>query len=206
MKSGPPVVIGGILGMVIILDNFIKYKPLQTTSQVLTSWVVVISGFAMLLGAVNMILVHTKRIQSRDRSDESSLLLLSLFVMIIFGVFVGRNSGIFKFLFDNVVVPAGSTFYSVAIFYIASAAYRVFRVKNLAGFVVLAAAFLEIMGRMPMVVAVSDRFPVIAEWLMGPPTVGAQRAVMISGAVGAIALGIRVLLGIERGHMSASGE
>ncbi|MDP2856801.1 MAG: hypothetical protein Q8P50_02355 [Bacillota bacterium] len=207
MKTGIPTVIGGILGLLMILSNFVKYKPFQDASNIAMSWIVVVSGFAMLLGAINMLLVHSKRIQTKAKDyDESIVLIVSLLVMAITGIFIGRTSPVFTFLFNNIVVAVGSTLFATMVFWIASASYRTFRVRNLAALVVLVSAALTILGRAPMSVVISDRLPFIAEWLMGPPTAGAQRAVLMCGAVGAIAVGIRVLLGIERGHMSTSRD
>ncbi|MDP2857506.1 MAG: hypothetical protein Q8P50_05940 [Bacillota bacterium] len=202
-----PTVLGGLLGLVVILDAFVKQATIQTISKTAMSWIVTVAGFAMMLGAINMIMIHSKRIQTKTKDyDESVVLLLSLTTMIFTGIFLGSTSKLFRFLFDNVQLPISATLFSTMVFWIASAAYRTFRAKNVTALVVLSATFLTILGNAPLMEALNPSLPAIAQWMMGPPTAGAQRAVLMCGAIGSIALGLRVLLGIERGHMSAAGS
>jgi len=44
-------------------------------------------------------------------------------------------------------------------------------------------------------------FPVVGSWIMKTPVVGAQRAFMITFVLGTVAIGVRTLLGMERGYL-----
>lgn len=203
----PAMFMGGVLGVVVIAANFVKYAPLQSGTKTLMSWVVIVSGFNMLLGAVSMTIVHSKRIASKAATrDESFALLAFLFITAIAGVFYGRQSPVFAFIFTNVVQAAGATIYATTVYWMASAAYRTFRARNVTGAIVLISAFLIILGNTPASASISSLLPSISGWITGPPTAGAQRGFIVCGAIGAVSVGVGVLLGLERGNLGASQD
>jgi len=46
-----------------------------------------------------------------------------------------------------------------------------------------------------------DFLPWLTNWVMNVPNAAAQRGIIIGAALGAAAMSLRVLLGIERGHL-----
>jgi len=93
------------------------------------------------------------------------------------------------------------TIFSLLAFFIASAAYRAFRLRTLEASVLLIVGTLMLLGRAPIGGAMWSGFPDIATWLMDVPNVAGQRAIMLGVAIGAISLCLRQLLGVERGYM-----
>jgi len=107
----------------------------------------------------------------------------------------------YKWVFDFVFVPLTATMFALLAFYIASAAFRAFRARNIEATVLLVAAVIVMIGRVPIGEALSDKLPVIVNWLMEVPNTAARRAIFIGAALGAIATGLRIILGIERSHL-----
>ena len=58
-------------------------------------------------------------------------------------------------------------------------------------------------GLVPVGAAVSDLFPEVGRWIMNVLNTTGRRAIMMGAALGAIATGLRVILGIERSHLGA---
>ena len=81
------------------------------------------------------------------------------------------------------------------------AAFRAFRARNIEATVLLVAAIIVMIGRVPIGEALSERLPTIVNWLMEVPNTAARRAIFVGAALGAIATGIRIILGIERSHL-----
>ena len=60
-----------------------------------------------------------------------------------------------------------------------------------------------LLGRAPLGRSLSDIFPDFAQWLIDIPNNAGRRAIMMGAAIGAIATGLRVILGLERSHMGS---
>ena len=91
-----------------------------------------------------------------------------------------------------------STIYSLTGFYIFSAAYRAFRVKNLDAAILLTVGCFVILTNAPIGAVIWSGIPVIGRWMLEYGQVPAMRAFMITGAFGMLAFGFRILLGKER--------
>ena len=60
-------------------------------------------------------------------------------------------------------------------------------------------------GRVPIGNAIHPAIPQIADWLMEIPQNAAKRGILMGAALGVIATGFRVILGIERTYGSEGG-
>jgi hypothetical protein len=87
-------------------------------------------------------------------------------------------------------------------FYVASAAYRAFRARNLEATILLIAAIVVMMGRIPFGdMLTGGNMTPVSEWLMDKPNAAAQRGIIIGAALGAASMSIRVILGIETTYL-----
>ena len=108
---------------------------------------------------------------------------------------------IFTWLYDHVFFPCNATMFALLAFFIASAAFRAFRARSTESALLLGAAILVMIGLVPLGAYVSPLFPEIQEWIMAVMNTTGRRAIMMGAALGAIATGLRVILGIERSHL-----
>ena len=113
-----------------------------------------------------------------------------------------------SFIFNYTYNPLQATMFSMLAFFIASAAYRAFKVKNFEAFLLLISAVLVMLGRVPLGVYLWKKvFPFlpsvddIANWIMIVPNTAGQRAILIGAGFGIVAISIKILLGIERSHL-----
>ena len=107
----------------------------------------------------------------------------------------------FQFAFDQVYTPLSATMYALLAFYVASAAFRAFRARNLHAALLLLAAVLVMMGRVPVGRLIWNKFPYVQEWLMTWPNTAGQRAILMGAAIGMMATGLRIIFGIERPYL-----
>ncbi len=115
----------------------------------------------------------------------------------------GRDGRVFVWIYDHVFSPANATLFALLAFFVASAAFRAFRARNVEAGLLLGAAIFMMLGRAPLGRAISDVFPDLAQWLLDVPSNGGRRAIMMGAAIGAIATGLRVILGLERSHLGS---
>jgi hypothetical protein len=113
----------------------------------------------------------------------------------------GPSGRVYTWMYDHLFAPCNATMFALLAFFIASAAFRAFRARNVEAALLLAAAILIMIGRVPLGRALSERLPWIADWIIDVPNNAGRRAIMMGAALGAIATGLRVILGLERSHL-----
>jgi hypothetical protein len=84
-------------------------------------------------------------------------------------------------------------------FFIITAAYRAFRARTVDTTILLIVAVLVMLGNITLGTAIWTGFRPIRDWLYSVPMAHGNAAIYITMAIGAMALGIRTVLGVERG-------
>lgn len=125
------------------------------------------------------------------------------------------------FLFEGLYQQMDSAMFSIIAFYILSAAFRAFRIRSVEATVMMASALilmLNLMGALTYmwgqgidhaVMATGNPFlenfqiTTIANWIRGNLQVPAIRAIEFGVGLGALAMGLRIWLGLEKGGVSA---
>ena len=208
MKSqGLMIAITFIFAMIILFDAFFAIGFIETVSTEVQTWGTIIASAALALAAVNLIRIHTRRILLRRGEWINSLILLLILVtQTLIGLINKTTGDVYKFGFDNVMTPLGATMYALLSFWIASAAYRAFTARSIDSAILLVAATIVMLGNAPIGESIWMGFKDIKTWIMDVPNMAANRGIMIGAGIGAIALGIRILMGIERGHLGGGSE
>ena len=166
-------------------------------------------AFAIILGILNLILVNGNNIYRKQKGwPFGVVVILGFLVMTIIGlVFSGGKSfqdpgTPFYYLYMNVYYPLSATMFALLAFFVASASYRAFRARNIEATMLLLAAFILMIGRVPIGYWFSDwlgdALGKSADWIMDFPQTAGQRAIMIGIALGVVSSALRVILGLER--------
>lgn len=202
MKRTLPLIVGFISGSVVILKYYLPDGVISKIGADLISWRVTVAAFALGLGAANLIQAHVKTIVRRDKDADSSLLLLvTMAVFTTLGIVSGTDSLVYTWFWDHVYQPIYSGIASLLAFMIVTASYRAFRVRNWQSAVLMASALVVILGQVGLVGKVFHGLPSLSQWVMSVPNIAGMRGISIGGALGAIALSLRVILGFERSYM-----
>lgn len=206
MKDTIPIAIMTVIALVMILDFFIGDSAaldwINNTAVITRSWGIVISAFAMGLGAINLLRRHSRSIVKRDdNAFYSFLLVASMLVMIVLGVASGTESPGYDFMFSNILSPASSTMYASIAFYIVTAAYRSFSARNLEGWLLLITAVIVMLGKAPIGSVISDFFPVASNWIESVPNTAGMRAIMMGAALGVISSAVKMFLGLDKSYL-----
>ncbi|HOV65934.1 MAG TPA: hypothetical protein PLR48_03170 [Bacillota bacterium] len=208
MKRELPMILAFIVGLLMIVSFFFSSEPLSQAANTVQNWGVIIAAFALGLASINLIQIHAKRIVKGKDLDwlYSGALLFSMIGIAILGIAKGPTDTNYQFWFDALFVPGQATVYAMTGFFIASAAYRAFRIRNLDSAILLVSAAILMLGNVPIGETIWSQFPVIGEWLMNIPNLAGQRGMLIGAGIGGIASGVRVLLGIERTYLGSSNS
>ncbi|MGB9720712.1 MAG: hypothetical protein ACPL28_04425 [bacterium] len=200
MKKRIPLILCLIIGISMVFQFFIPHPVSIKFNTTINKWVVVLSAFALVLGIGNLTSHHIAIIR-RKKTDwiYSLVTLLSMFVMAIIGLFFGIDEkSLYQKIYLNILTPLGATMFALLAYYMTSAAYRAFRARSLEAGLLLGAAFVVMIGFMPMGKFIHPYFPDFAEWLMRIPNMASQRGILLGVAFGSIATALKIILGIER--------
>lgn len=204
-KREIPLTISAIVAIIVVLDFFIKVPLLRTASNEVGKWVVIGSACALGLGLVNLIQIHGRRIIDRKGNQwlYSAWLLFVMFVVLFFGGVWGTSNRVFVWFFDNIYSPADGTAFSLATLYMTSAAYRSFRARSWEAAVLLIFGVIAMLKNAPVGELIWTGFPPLGTWILTYPSGGVYRAIIMGIGLGIIFIGIRVLLGLEKGFLGA---
>ena len=202
------MVITFVSGIIVVLANFLAPAWFDNANKEITLWFQIVAALFCALGVANLSRIHGKRVNlKRDGWPYSIVLFVSMFGFMIISFAVGQGHDLYKNLYNNTIVPLSATMYSILVFYIASAAYRAFRVRTLEATVLLVAATVVMLGKAPIGEAVLGRWVAeLTTWILDIPNTAGMRGIQLGATLGGLAVALRVLLGIERVHFGGTGE
>ncbi|MFH0777810.1 MAG: hypothetical protein V2A71_04180 [Candidatus Eisenbacteria bacterium] len=214
MKKQVPLLLTFIAGTIPIVAFFVPERHVGLVSTRLDSWLIIVYGFALLLGVVNVVQMNTNKIKRRGSGWPYAVVLLAGLAIMgsfgfagAFGAFGGiatrpdGSSTPFDWLYKHGFLPLQGTMFALLAFFMASASYRAFRARNVEATILLIAALIVMFGRIPFGEMVSKWIPATTEWIMSKPNMAAQRGIMIGAALGAASMALRVIVGIERSYL-----
>jgi len=203
MQRSLPLALCFIMGILMIIQFFSPHPISQQFFDTIIKWIRIISAFALVLGVRSISLRHIETVRRKRSGFVYSLFtLISMAVTALLGLIfgVGAQAPI-RLIFNNILVPLGATMFSILAFYMASAAYRAFRARTFEATLLLIAAFIVMLGMVPIGNLISPHFSTIAEWLLSVPNMAAKRGILFGVALGVIATSLKIILGIERGWL-----
>ncbi len=220
MKRRFPLILVFIFGILGIIPFIIPHPAVQGTDEFLRNNLhKILAAFALILGLGSLLRVHMDKIKRKGQNWQYSWVLIGTFVITaIIGLFGGVNgSGVLptsirNFNFDiwtiylNVEVPLGAAMFALLSFFMASAAYRAFRARSTEATLLLAAAFVVMLGVLPLGNQISPHLPSFAQWIMDVPNLAGQRAILIGIALGVISMALRLILGVERTYLGSDSK
>ncbi len=193
---------------------FVPHELGQTAFEELLNWGRIVAAFALVLGIQSLLRTHVEKIRRKRRDWPYSAVAIASFVgMVVIGIgFGSERGGGFDWVFNNVQVPLDATMFSLLAFFIASAAFRTFRARSTEATLLLVAAIVVMLGRVPGSLIVlfghtspgewlHTHMPDVSEWIMNFPSIAGKRGIIFGVALGSIATALRIMLGIERSHL-----
>jgi len=184
----------------------------------------VIGAFTVGLGIYSLCQVHGRNVIQRRAGWHNSLaFFLAMLAMLVFGMWqhylpkaepapevLPYPVAIYEILFNGLFMPLQAATFSLLAFYIASAAYRAFRIQTAEAALMMAAAFIVMLGQVPIGAWLTGGLPTagplaffrleaLGEWTMSWLNTPAQRGIVFGIAIGGLAMSLRVWLSLERG-------
>jgi hypothetical protein len=212
LKREVPLILTAAVGLIMMLSFFVPHQWVSVPSDFLQQCALILIAFGYVLGGANALRVNFDAIYKRQPGwIYKVVLVVSLLATFVMGAVEGvgfLNPGTrSKWIYDYVYSNMSATMFALLAFFIASAAFRAFRIRTVEAGLLAAAALIVMLGRVPLTNAISGWLPewarlqAMQEWIMEIPQNAAKRAILMGAALGVMATGLRVILGIERSYL-----
>ena len=217
MKREVPLFLTAGIGLFMILSFFVPHHFISVPADFLQNCAIIVVACGYVLGGANVLRVNLDAISKREAGwGYKVVLVVSLVVTIAIGIIDGiHGHGSFpgegthsKWIYDNLYTSMSGTMFALLAFFIASAAFRAFRIRTVEAGMLAVAALIVMLGRVPVGDVMTGWLPeplrlgTLQQWVMDNPQSSAKRAILIGAALGVMATGLRVILGIERSYLS----
>ncbi len=168
----------------------------------------VLAAVALLVGIINLITVHIKKLGAdSENSGYSLILVIALLATLIIGIIdmvqtylVGKpNFQMTSWVFTNIQLPIETSLLAVTAVSLTYAAASILRKRmDLFSIVFFFVVLLVLLGSFSIPPATLPFLHVIRDWIMRVPALGGARGLLLGIALGTITTGIRVLMGTDR--------
>lgn len=189
-----------VSGVIVLLGYFVRIPLISGLRSVFLSWALILSAIALVVGVINLLNVHIKKVQAGGEQGFFSVILMaSLIVTFVVVVFFGLTSQASLWIFNSFLLPVEASLVGILAIALLYALVRLFYKKlslfyiifAVTAFFVLAATVMSAWFELPEIGFLRD-------WVTQTWSLGGTRAILIGVSLGAIATGLRILLGADR--------
>lgn len=198
MKKFLPVTAAIVCGGLALLDFFFDSPQINAAGAILVEGVTILAAFALLLGLLNILLVHLRRVTLGEGNRGASfVLVLALLVTVALGVSMPDSPSV-NWLFDYVYSPLQSTMTALLAFFVVTAAYRAFKIRDMAAAILLISSLFVLFAQLPFTASLSPYIPSLRDWVFQVPVTASMRGLLLGIALGTITTSLRVLLAVDK--------
>jgi len=164
MKRSVPLLIAAITGFVLIVAYFIPLT--ENWGEKAMIWFDILAAVAFVLGGGNLLKMNLRKVSDRKPGWGFAAITIVAFLATLYvglgkvgvhpdadfpthgwsGDYVQEGSA-FWWMYSYTIYPLTSTMFAMLAFFVASAAFRAFRAKNLEAVLLLGTAFIVLLGR-----------------------------------------------------------
>jgi hypothetical protein len=189
-----------VSGSIVLLGYFFPglFGGIQS---ILIGWAIILAGFALLLGIFNLAMVHWKKVSGEGKGDINSIVLLVSLVLTMIIVGISGPAGSFSlWIFNSIQVPVEISLLAVLAFVLVYAVARLLtRRPKWYTILFLVSVVLVLLGSAPLFIVGEVRMlSSLRGWLVHVPAVAGARGLLLGVALGTVATGLRILIGIDR--------
>ncbi|WP_447603361.1 hypothetical protein [Nitrospira sp. Nam80] len=208
-----PLLVTMITGLLFAAQYYVPHPASEQLLTTVTKWLQIIGGFALVLGITSLFQLHAAKIRRQEAGWGYSLVLYAGIVVTVFvGLWNGGKETIdgamtsFGWVYSYTLVPLQGTMFAILAFFIASAAYRSFRARSREAAVLLVAAMIVMMGRVPLGEFILPISGDLSAWILNVLNAAVRRAILIGVSLGAVALSFKIIFGVERSYLGGGRE
>jgi len=183
----------------VVVGRLPGWPGFTTITRMGYAWAVLLGGVALLLGVVNVLWLHIRRIALGQRDWGLSLALIAVLVAVAGAGLLnpaGVASPLTEWVFDAVIAPGQAALFALLVFFMAAAAFQSLRFGRRGGGWMLAGFLVILLAQTPFLMT---WLPVegaqAADWFLNLPVMAALRGVLLGGSLALLVVGLRLLMG-----------
>ena len=171
-KRHIPILIVAVIGSLTLFGWFIDEPNIKAfVDDDATQWFDILASFAIFLGGFNLLKIQMQKVLRKKKGWQYSLFAIGGFILAIiagffykgnpdvaWGTHVTADGTLFKWIFTYMFAPLGATMFALLAFFVASASYRAFRIRNFEATLLLVAGIIIMIGRVPLGSSISSWF------------------------------------------------
>ncbi len=174
LKRQIPILIVAVVGTLTLFGWFIEEPNIEAfVNDDATQWYDILASFAIILGGLNLMKLQMQKVAKQRKGWQYSLVAIGGFIFAItagfvikgvddsvalWGAHVTTEGSLFKWMFDYMFAPMSATMFSLLAFFVASASFRAFRIRNFEATLLLVAGIIIMIGRVPLGSVISSWF------------------------------------------------
>ena len=208
-----PLLITFVTGLLFVAQYYVPHPASEQMLTSATKWMQIVGGFALILGVTSLFHQHAVKIKRQEAGWGYSVVLYAgMLGTIGVGLLANGKESVdgvmtaFGWVYNFMMVPLQGTMFAILAFFIASAAYRSFRARSREAAVLLVAAVIVMMGRVPLGEYLIPLSGDVSSWILNVLNSSVRRAILIGVSLGAVALSFKIIFGVERSYLGGGKE
>lgn len=170
---------------------------LTVLTNIFLQIVVITVAITVLIGVINLLVVHVGRITGRRKGALYSAVLVASFLLVIVTYIVRPDVN--TILLENVQIAVESALAGLLFFALVYGAYRMMRRRvTVWGILFVTVLLIVLLGALP--VSGIGFIARISDWLMAIPVSAGARGILLGIALATMVTGVRVLIGQDRSY------
>jgi len=184
---------GGITLLGQLTDAFL----LGELSRVFVQWAGILFAFALVLGLLNLLAVHLRRVRRREPGWADSVALIGTVFVVLCAGLGGVGAPSLQWIFQHVQAPLESAMLALLVFFMGGAAARALRLRGRGVALMLLTAAVVLLGQLPLMELFGRELSDLRAWIVNVPMTAGMRGIVLGVALGTLATGLRLLTGAE---------
>ena len=163
-KRQIPIFIVAVIGSITLFGWFIDEPNIKSfVDDDATQWYDILASFAIFLGGFNLLKMQLLKVFRKQSGWQYSLFAIGGFILAIvagffyigdpnvaWGTHVTAKGTLFKWIFTYMFAPMQATMFALLAFFVASASYRAFRIRNFEATLLLVSGIIIMIDRVPL--------------------------------------------------------
>jgi hypothetical protein len=202
-KRWIPLLLAILAGSIVLL-SYLQANPIRPLSDGLLQVAALLTAAGLLIGIVNVVNVHIRRMVARAADWQySGVLVIALLTTFGLGLVPGGTSvatGLAGAIFHYVYQPLAGSILALLTFFALRAAWRALQVRPGEASIILVVAVIFLLASGPWAAVVPGLSEVL-QWIRAYPVLGVARGLLLSIGIGALVASIRLLFGFDQPYL-----